>query len=61
MSGLPQIPGRIRETYRKEIADFLTAMEAECARLEAAYCRVRTDEPLEKALIGYVEKRNRMG
>lgn len=46
-----------REEYRRRVASFCDRIRQECLRLEADYQKVRTDQPLDAALIRYLEKR----
>jgi uncharacterized protein (DUF58 family) len=46
-----------REEYQRRLSDFCTQIQQECVALEADYQRVRTDAPLDLALISYLESR----
>lgn len=46
-----------RSEYRRRVEAFCDRIRQECIRLEADYQRVRTDQPLDVALIGYLERR----
>lgn len=46
-----------REGFRARVSAFCQRIKSECLRLEADYELLRTDQPLESALIRYLEKR----
>ncbi len=46
-----------REEYRRRVNTFCDRIRQECLRLEADYLRIRTDQPLDAALIRYLERR----
>lgn len=46
-----------RSEYRRRVEAFCDRIRQECIRLEADYQRVRTDQPLDVALIAYLERR----
>ncbi len=48
---------RMRRDYPKLLAEFLTGIEDLCHGLEAHYCRIVTDEPLDAALHRYLSQR----
>ena len=46
-----------RAEYRKRVEAFRSRIRNECLKMEADYEPVRTDQPLDAALIRYLEKR----
>jgi uncharacterized protein (DUF58 family) len=46
-----------REEYRKRIGDFCERVRKECVKLEITYEQLKTDAPLDVALMAYLEKR----
>ncbi len=46
-----------REQYHKRLADFCDRLRQECVKLEIDYQQVRTDAPLDGAMIAYLERR----
>ncbi|KAB2663563.1 MAG: DUF58 domain-containing protein [Verrucomicrobia bacterium] len=46
-----------RDEYRRRIGAFRDRIRGECRRLEADYETIRTDQPLDGALMRYLEKR----
>jgi uncharacterized protein (DUF58 family) len=54
---LPVATDEFRAEYRRRVTDFCGRIERECIRLEADYQLVRTDAPLDAALIAYLERR----
>ena len=46
-----------RAEYQKRFADFCGRAERVCEQLEIDYRRLRTDEPLDRALTNYLEER----
>ncbi|MBI5388369.1 MAG: DUF58 domain-containing protein [Verrucomicrobia bacterium] len=46
-----------RKEYQKRVGDFCERIRQECIRLETDYVRLRTDEPLDVAMIAYLERR----
>lgn len=46
-----------RSEYRRRLESFCEGIRQECIRLEADYLRLRTDQPLDVALIAYLERR----
>lgn len=51
---------QMRRDYGRRLQDFLTSVEDVCHDLEAQYCRVVTDEPLELALHRYLAQRDEL-
>jgi uncharacterized protein (DUF58 family) len=51
---------QMRRDYASRLAEFLTNMEDLCHGLEAQYCRIVTDEPLEVALHRYLAQREQL-
>ncbi len=47
----------IRESYLEELGAFLTQTKELCAEADVDYQLVRTDEPLDTALLGFLSKR----
>jgi uncharacterized protein (DUF58 family) len=58
---LPVHADAYRSEYKQILDDFCSRVRAECIRLEIDYQRLTTDEPLDLALITYLEHRNAMG
>ncbi len=50
-------PELIRKEYQQRLANFCDRIKQECIRLEADYQLLRTDAPLDSALIAYLERR----
>ena len=46
-----------RKDYQAQLAEFCERIERECVKLEMDYQRLRTDAPLDTALIAYLERR----
>lgn len=46
-----------RSEYRRRLDAFCDGIRQECIRLEADYQQIRTDQPLDLALIAYLERR----
>jgi uncharacterized protein (DUF58 family) len=46
-----------RREYQRRLTDFCGRIERECVQLETDYQLVRTDAPLDAALIAYLERR----
>jgi len=46
-----------RREYQRRVAAFCDGIRQECLKLEVDYHRLRTDEPLDRALIAYLERR----
>ncbi|HAB15052.1 MAG TPA: DUF58 domain-containing protein [Verrucomicrobiota bacterium] len=46
-----------RAEYRRRLETFCERIRRECITLEADYQRVRTDQPLDQAMIAYLERR----
>jgi uncharacterized protein (DUF58 family) len=49
--------GAFRQEYLRRFGAFLAEARSQCERLEADYCLLRTDQPLERALAAYLEGR----
>jgi uncharacterized protein (DUF58 family) len=54
---LPVHADAFREEYQKRLGDFCERIKQQCVQLEIDYERLRTDEPLDVALIAYLERR----
>jgi uncharacterized protein (DUF58 family) len=46
-----------RREYQRRVTAFCEGIRQECLKLEVDYYRLRTDEPLDRALIAYLERR----
>jgi uncharacterized protein (DUF58 family) len=55
---VPVHAGAFREEYRRRLADYCDLVSRTCERYEIDYVRIRTDEPLDRALATYLERRN---
>lgn len=49
-----------REEYKRRVGAFCERVREECQKVEADYHRVRTDEPLDRALLAYLERRQHL-
>ncbi len=47
-----------RAEYRQRVGEFCEQLRNRCVQLEMDYVRLTTDQPLDVALIAYLEKRN---
>ncbi len=47
-----------RAEYRQRVGQFCEQLQNRCVQLEMDYVRLTTDQPLDVALIAYLEKRN---
>jgi len=56
----PVHAGEYRDEYQRRLAEFNRHVERECAKYEFSLQRLRTDEPLDRALIAYLEQRTAM-
>jgi hypothetical protein len=54
---LPVHADAFREEYQKRLTAFCSEIRQECIRLEVDYQLLRTDAPLDAALIAYLERR----
>jgi uncharacterized protein (DUF58 family) len=54
---LPVMAEAARKDYQRRLASFCARLERECVQLEADYQRLRTDQPLDYALVAYLERR----
>ena len=54
---LPVHAEAFRAEYQSRLNEFCKQIEQECTKLEIDYQRLRTDSPLDVALIAYLEKR----
>jgi uncharacterized protein (DUF58 family) len=54
---LPVHPELFRKEYQKRLAEFCGRIRQECIKLELDYRQLRTDAPLDAALIAYLEQR----
>jgi uncharacterized protein (DUF58 family) len=55
---LPVQADEFRREYQRRLNDFCSRLAGECLKLEIDYCRMRTDAPLDEALIHYLDWRN---
>jgi hypothetical protein len=55
---LPVHAGDFREEYKQRVKTFCDRVRQECVKLEMDYQLLRTDSPLDTALIAYLEKRS---
>lgn len=55
---VPVHPETFREEYRKRMNEFCERVKRECVLLEIDYERLRTDQPLDVAMMAYLEKRS---
>jgi uncharacterized protein (DUF58 family) len=55
---LPVHADEFRQEYQKRLNDFCGRLSTECVKLETDYCRMRTDAPLDDALIRYLDWRS---
>ena len=55
---LPVQADEFRREYQKRLNDFCSRLTSECVKLETDYCRMRTDVPLDEALLHYLDWRN---
>jgi uncharacterized protein (DUF58 family) len=46
-----------RKDYQKRLEEFCERLKAQCVKLEIDYVRLRTSDPLDVALIAYLDKR----
>ena len=56
----PVHAGEYRAEYQQRLAEFNQQVDQECAKYEFNLQRLRTDEPLDRALITYLEQRTAM-
>ncbi len=54
---LPVNAEAVRKEYQQRLGAFCEAIQRECVKLEMDYVRLRTDQPLDAALIAYLERR----
>jgi uncharacterized protein (DUF58 family) len=54
---IPVHPESFRAEYKKRVEEFCERVRKECINLEIEYQRLRTDDPLDRALMAYLEKR----
>ncbi len=54
---IPVHPENFRVEYKRRVAEFCERVRKTCIHLEIEYQQLRTDAPLDLALIAYVEKR----
>jgi len=57
---LPVQAELFRKEYQKRLAEFCDSIRQECIKLEIDFQQVRTDAPLDQALIAYLERRGAM-
>ena len=55
---LPVHIDEFRREYQKRLNDFCARLSHDCVELETDYCRMRTDAPLDDALIRYLDWRS---
>jgi len=55
---LPVHAEAFRAEYRQRVSEFCGQLRNHCVQLEADYVRLLTNQPLDVALIAYLEKRN---
>ena len=55
---IPIHASAFRKEYSRRVETFCRTIEDQCAGLEIDYQRVRTDQPLDVALIGYLSRRS---
>jgi len=55
---LPVHADEFRREYQERLNEFCGRLASECVKLEADYCRMRTDAPLDEALLHYLDWRN---
>ena len=55
---LPVHADEFRREYQRRLNDFCNRLSNECVKLETDYCRMRTDAPLDEALLHYLDWRN---
>lgn len=53
-------PKAIRDSYMKNVTDYLEGIEKETGRTGIDYCRLDTAKPLDRAFFAYLGKRKRM-
>src|SRR5262245_3758221 len=58
---LPVQADEFRREYQRRLNDFCSRLAGECRKLEIDYCRMRTDAPVDEALIRYLDWRNGVG
>jgi hypothetical protein len=46
-----------RKEYQRRLSDFCDRIKQECIELELDYQRLRTDAPMDVALLEYLERR----
>ena len=54
---IPVHPESFRAEYKKRVEDFCESVKKQCLDLEIDYQQLRTDRPLDFALMAYLEKR----
>lgn len=54
---IPVHPETFRAEYKKRVEEFCDRVRKQCIELETEYQRLRTDAPLDLALLSYFEKR----
>jgi uncharacterized protein (DUF58 family) len=55
---LPVDADDFRREYQRRLQAFCAQLETECRKLEIDYCQMRTNAPLDRALIHYLDWRN---
>jgi len=55
---MPVHADEFRREYQKRLNDFCGRLTHECVKLETDYCRMRTDAPLDAALVKYLDWRS---
>jgi uncharacterized protein (DUF58 family) len=57
---VPLHAGAFRDEYRRRMGNYCERVSRACEQYEMDHVRIRTDEPLDRALIAYMERRNAM-
>lgn len=53
-------PAQIKEAYKEQVASFSQRVKRECRQRNVDYMLITTDQPFDKALLGYLNKRQRI-
>ncbi len=53
-------PSQIKEAYAKHVSEFADRIKRECRQRNVDYMQITTDQPFDKALLGYLNKRQRI-
>ncbi|HOX87203.1 MAG TPA: DUF58 domain-containing protein [bacterium] len=54
-------PWHIRADYQRQVAEFVAAYRRQCREQRIDYIQLRTSEPFDHALLGYLIKRKKIG